>query len=122
MSRPAPLTLAGALRAKSRSPEPTTVLIPGSCSKRLTEGVEGKEMKKICFSAITSVSTFVKTRLREGVLNVGIEPYVPGLLDYNLDLVDSGSWKHLRIYAPSLPSPAHEFGRKNKGNKGLVKS
>lgn len=44
---PLPVTGGGALRAGVCSPQPNTVLIPGSCSKMLTDRDEGKEIKKM---------------------------------------------------------------------------
>lgn len=56
---PLPVTVGGALRAGVCSPQPNTVLIPGSCSKMLTDRVEGK-----CFPTIKSLSIFIKSRHR----------------------------------------------------------
>lgn len=56
----------GSLRVGICSPEPNTVLIPGSCSKMLTDRIEGKEIK-IGSSTIKSVSIFVKTTHIQGI-------------------------------------------------------
>lgn len=114
---PLPVTVGGALRTGVCSPQPNTVLIPRSCSKMLTDRVEGKAIKKMFFH-YKNLYPFLLSLDTEVCLNE---------MDWNkcyLAAWPARFWFiHLYILSSTLLN-INEFGRKkrHKVNKSIVKS